>query len=536
MALNPFLKKQQPTTGYDGSGITAGTPYAPGLKRPMALDGTVAPVSGVGMQADPTIGVGMNYSTAGGAPSGGGYDGSGINPAAGRPFSLDSAQPGMVYPASSNVGSNGYAQPSNQNPQFPITAPNYMGPGPVITPQTPQPNWADLKTPVAGGSPQINFQGGATQVSGGAGPQINYNPATGTGVTGNYTAAQIAWNRGAGYTNPGDHNASVQASIDAISDKGGAYLTNATRRGLETAGQRGLLNSSIAAGAANRSAIEAMEPYVGQAVDLGKTREGFAFQSGENALDRSLTVAVENGKLSQSMAELLATHTFQGNQAQFDRTLQTALAQGQIDSQTYQLLKTQQFNSSENALDRGLQQAVAQGQIDSTMMQQLRQLSFTGDQNAYDRALQSALQQGQIDASTAEQLRNIGFQSMQSALDRTQQQMLQNQQYAYQGEQNALDRSQQEKLQSDAAFQKDWLDSRSFSREFQTQLSMIPLSAAADLTSYISKYAVENPEIYTPEIINGMSTFMAQNMASILAQYFPNQTSYTSSTQTGGTP
>lgn len=482
MATYPFLNKQQTTTGgYDGSGIMGGqpgytTPVGGGPARQTRL-GSGASVGNVPMTVvgDPIrmpASSAPNLMNATNAPV---------------PRSLDSAnvaRPGMVYPASSNVGTNGYTVPSNANPQAPITAPNYMGPGPVLTPGAQPNNWANRLSSIdANGAPRINYTGNQ-----------------GTGVTGNYDSSGINWNGGAGYSNPGNHNQLVQQSIDAFSDQGGAYLSNATRRGLETAGSRGLLNSSIAAGAANRSAIEAMQPYVQQSVDLAKTREGWAFQSGENALDRSLQVAVENGRLSQSMAELLATHTFQGNQAAFDRTLQHALAQGQIDSQTFQLLKTQQFQNSQNALDRGLQ---------------------------------AGLQQGRIDADTASQLRGFGFQGMQNSLDRTQQSMLQNQQYAFQGEQAALDRTSRAQLQSDATFQQDWLSSRNFSREFQSQLSMIPLSAAADLTSFISKYAVENPDIYTPEIINGMSNFMAQNMRSILSQYFPNQTSYTSTSYDG---
>lgn len=370
---------------------------------------------------------------------------------------------------------------------FPNVAPTYMSPGPVNTP-APQPNnWGNTMSSIdASGAPRINF-----------------NPATGTGVTGNYTPSQINWNKGPGYTNPGGHNQLVQDSIEAFSNQGGAYLTSATRRGLEAANQRGMLNSSIAGGEASRAALDAMQPYVQQAVDLNKTREGFAYQSNENSLDRSLQAAVENGRLSQSMAELLATHSFQGNQAQFDRTLQTALAQGQIDSQTYTMLKTQQFQNSQNALDRGLQ---------------------------------ASLQQGRIDADVGTQLRTFGFQGMQSALDRTQQQMLQSQQYAFQGEQGALDRAARLQLQSDSAFQQDWLSNRSFSREFQSRLSMVPLAAAADLTSFISRYAVEHPEIYTPEIVNGMSNFMAQNMSSILNQYFPNQNVSTTVRQTGPAP
>ena len=383
---------------------------------------------------------------------------------------LDSQQPTNVTAAAPVPMS---LDSANTNTQFPGAAPQYMNPTPVYTQQPPTNNWANTTTSVdASGAPSINYVGG-----------------NGTGATGNYQSSQIVWNPGQGYVNPNNHNQTVQQSIDAFSDAGGAYLTNATRRGLEAAASRGVLNSSIAAGAANRSAIEAMTPYVQQAVDLGKTREGFAFQSGENALDRSLQVAVENGRLSQSMAELLASHTFQGNQAEFDRTLKVALAQGEIDSNTYQMLKTQQFQNSQNALDR---------------------------------ALQTELQAGRIAADEAAQIRQIGFQSMQAELDRSSREAMQSQQFAYQGEQNALDRAAREKLQSDATFQQDWLSSRNFSREFQSQLSLIPLSAAADLTSFISKYAVENPDVYTPEIVSGMSNFMSQNMANVLGQYFPD--------------
>lgn len=520
--------------GYDSSGIMGGVPngghnlnQVPQTVNGQAIARAPMPLTSSNPAVRP---IGGNATTM----TNQGYDSSGINP--NGMYTNNPPVAGGVYPASSSTPIN-QLPASPQNPAFPVTAPNYMGPGPVLTPENQPNNWANMLTPIGSASdgPRINYTNpGTGQVDSSGAPRINYAGGGGNGVTGNYNAAQINWNGGVGYTNPGDHNAVVQASIDAISDKGGAYLTNATRRGLESAGARGVLNSSIASGAANRSAIEAMDPYVGQAVDLAKTREGFAYQSGENNLDRSLQVAVENGKMSNDMAQLLATHTFQGNQAEFDRTLQAALAQGQIDSSTYNLLKTQQFQGQQNSFDRGLQAALAQGQIDNSTYQMLSGQQFQGSQAALDRGLQAALQQGKIDSDTATQLRSMGFQSMQAGLDRTQQQQLQNQQYAFQGEQAGLDRDQKAQLQSDAAFQQDWLSSRNFSRDFQSQLSMIPLSAAADLTSYISKYAVENPDIYTPEIINGMSNFMAQNMASILNQYFPNQQSYSSGSQSGG--
>lgn len=94
----------------------------------------------------------------------------------------------------------------------------------------------------------------------------------------------------------------------------------------------------------------------------------------------------------------------------------------------------------------------------------------------------------------------------------------QREQFAFQGEQNQLERNRdytQAQLQ-------DWMNSRTFNREFYGALSMMPINSAYQLNSMIQSYALENPDIYTADVISGMSNFFTQNFSQVLSTYFPN--------------
>lgn len=92
----------------------------------------------------------------------------------------------------------------------------------------------------------------------------------------------------------------------------------------------------------------------------------------------------------------------------------------------------------------------------------------------------------------------------------------------WQGQQAQLDRDLKSKLQSDATFQQDYLANQDFTRQFNAALSMIPINTANQFMQSISQYAIENPEIYTPETISGMQNFFTQTMSSMLKQFFPD--------------
>jgi len=93
-----------------------------------------------------------------------------------------------------------------------------------------------------------------------------------------------------------DPSQMVQGTLESMLNPNSQYIQNARQRGIEYAASRGGLNSTIAAGAAERSAMEAATPLVGQALDIQRQREQVAaedWMSGQNfnrALQGQLTM------------------------------------------------------------------------------------------------------------------------------------------------------------------------------------------------------------------------------------------------------
>lgn len=71
-------------------------------------------------------------------------------------------------------------------------------------------------------------------------------------------------------------NELVQGSMEAMLNPNSSYIQNARQRGTEIAATRGGINSSIAAGASERAAIDAAAPLAQQALNIDQTREGVA--------------------------------------------------------------------------------------------------------------------------------------------------------------------------------------------------------------------------------------------------------------------
>lgn len=214
----------------------------------------------------------------------------------------------------------------------------------------------------------------------------------------------------------------TMGALDQLLSSGGSYLQNAQRRGLETAGARGLLNSSIASGAAERAAVESSMPILNQIMGLQGQRE---------------------------------QQDWQANQAN------RAAALGLTEQE-----RTQDFQRTQNLVNQ-----------------------------AMDLTRQREAQ---------------GFQAQESQLGRTQQ------------VNNALlDAQLRTSMMEDEALKTDWLNSRDFSRQFNANLSMLPIKSAVDMTTAITQFALQDPELYTPSVVSGMSEFFNRNMLAILQQYFP---------------
>lgn len=177
----------------------------------------------------------------------------------------------------------------------------------------------------------------------------------------------------------------------------------------------------------------------------------------------------------------------------------------------------------QSARQAGLEEANSRGLLNSSiaagasqraavdaampMFQAAYGLNSQREQNAFT----GALQRTGLGMDLIGQRENNAFQGSQADLQRQ-----------FEGQQAQLDRNLKQKLQSDAVYQQDWLSKQDFTRQFNAALSMIPIQTATQFSQLVQQYALENPEVYTPQVISGMQTFFTQTMGSILKQYFPN--------------
>lgn len=75
---------------------------------------------------------------------------------------------------------------------------------------------------------------------------------------------------------------SVKSTLEGLLSPGSSYIDNARQQGRELAATRGGINSSIAAGAAERAAIEAAAPLAQQALAIDSQTQDYGMQDWMN--------------------------------------------------------------------------------------------------------------------------------------------------------------------------------------------------------------------------------------------------------------
>lgn len=185
-----------------------------------------------------------------------------------------STQPGVIPPRPL-YPDNGTPMPK-PNPNFPVKPPALDNPIPMPKPIPGRPGFP-VKPPVLDpGVPGTRPGTGTPPGTSGLG---GYIPGSGTGPGGTVN-------------NPLAPNQSfspysvVTDNMNNLLSSESRYIQNARQRGLEQANNRGMLNSSIAAGASERSAIEAAQPILNNIMGLTSQRESQANQSLEAQRDR----------------------------------------------------------------------------------------------------------------------------------------------------------------------------------------------------------------------------------------------------------
>ena len=256
----------------------------------------------------------------------------------------------------------------------------------------------------------------------------------------------------------------VENRINNLLASDNPYIERARTSGLQFANQRGLLNSSIAAQAAEEAAIsrageiaaQDANTYAQAALANQQAQNTAGLQDAqlgtnvsmfnvgeENTTNRFNAQSVnEAGQFNAAAANQAIQNFLQREQVRLLQDDQQAFTaeQNEADRVLRKLLQDEQFDftSSENNLDRNLQTALQENQF-----------AFQGGQNALDRALQTTLQDDQQSFQAAMQDDQQAFISMESALDRATQTLIadkeiqfrtwaQNNQQQWQTAQNAL--------------------------------------------------------------------------------------------------
>lgn len=169
------------------------------------------------------------------------------------------------------------------------------------------------------------------------------------------------------YTRNVTGNELVQNQMQGLMNRGGAYMQNAVRRGLETANRRGLLNSSIAAGSAERSALEAAMPIAqADAATFGRTQS-----ENMESLNRGL----------MQERDILNQQTLEGRR------------------------------QAGAGIQAGLQAQLAREQMALDLQRQRENLAFSGEQQGLDRSQQQWLAQFGLGADLTRGQQGFGFQS-----------------------------------------------------------------------------------------------------------------------------
>ena len=141
-------------------------------------------------------------------------------------------------------------------------------------------------------------------------------------------------------------------------------------------------------------------------------------------------------------------------------------------------------------------------------------------QNARRSGMEVAAQRGLLNSSIAAgNSQRSAIEAAQPILNEITNLHKQREQLGFTGEQNQKDRDQQITM----ARINDWAANNQFVREYNGQLSLIPITSVTGLNNSLMQAAIDNPEVFPPEIVSGLGEFFGTNLMSMLQQWFPSQ-------------
>lgn len=70
----------------------------------------------------------------------------------------------------------------------------------------------------------------------------------------------------------------------------------------------------------------------------------------------------------------------------------------------------------------------------------------------------------------------------------------------------------------------NWLNDQTYTREWNGNLAMLPIGSSIDMLQYIMQRGMEDPSVFTPDVLSGLNNFFNGNMFDILSRYYGPQT------------
>jgi hypothetical protein len=183
-------------------------------------------------------------------------------------------------------------------------------------------------------------------------------------------------------------NELTSKNLASLSARGSPLVTQARTNAMETAAERGMQNSGMAAQSGEQGALSVMLPVAqadantysstaaanqGYQNQFGLQGNQFAFQSSESEKDRNQATGLLQRNIDAQFGLQANQQGFQGGQAKLDRDQATGLLQKNIDASAAQLNSQQAFSS--NQLDK--QQLFAGGQAEKDRAARANEFSQT---------------------------------------------------------------------------------------------------------------------------------------------------------------
>ena len=230
----------------------------------------------------------------------------------------------------------------------------------------------------------------------------------------------------------------AQYQLNQILDPNSPLMQRARTQGMQFANQRGLLNSSLAAQAAQTAMLDSAVPLAQQDARTFAEAAGQITDIEGRAGLQDAALGTDVSKFNVS--ETNVTNRFNAeslNQAgAFNANAANTSIQNFLERESRRLLQddAQLFTAEQNQADRELRNYL-----------QERQFDFQGSENALDRELQEKLQQNDQAFRSSEAQLDRNFQSTERALDRS-----------LQTSEAALDRSLSQLLSNDRIAFETW--------------------------------------------------------------------------------